>query len=314
MVSPDSDLYRAHPEWVYHFLRRERSTARHQLALNVGRRDVRDHLVATLDALVRDNDIAFLKWDMNRSISEPGWPEQPEWGSEIWVRHVAGVYAILDTLRARHPNLSIESCCSGGGRADYGMLRRTDQIWTSDNTHPVDRLHIQEGFSLVFPPRVMVNWVTDTPQDRQRNEIPLPFRFHVAMLGTLGLGGNLDVWTEDDLRVAAQEVARYKRIRHLLQDGRLAWLRSLRDGVSAAVQFTAPDASEIAVIGFRLRDAYGEDVPPVRLHNLPSMARYRVVDDADGAIVSGAALMHAGLALPFPRGSYASVVTHLARE
>jgi alpha-galactosidase len=311
MVNPDSDLYRAHPDWVYHFPRRPRSEARHQLVLNLAREDVRAYLLAALDDLVRVNEIAFLKWDMNRPISEPGWPEHPEMAQEIWVRHVQGVYGILDELRRRHPGVLIESCASGGGRADLGILRRADQIWTSDNTHPLARLAIQEGFSLPFPPRVMVNWVTDTPWDQRRNEIPLRFRFHVAMLGTLGIGGNLAIWDDADRQEATNLIAHYKRIRHLIQGGRCAWLRSLRTSDHAAVSFVAEDGGEAVIFGFRPANPFGEAIPPVRLRGLVPAARYRMGGDAPEQIVSGAALMRVGLALPLPSGLFASCLVHI---
>lgn len=338
MVNPDSDLYRAHPEWVYHFPTRPRSLARRQLVLNLARDDVGAYLLDRLDTLVRENDIAFLKWDMNRPITEPGWPDQEQSGTprgaerarEVWVRHVWGVYAVMDELRRRHPDLLIESCASGGGRADLGILRRTDQIWTSDNTHPLARLRVQEGFSLPFPPRVMVNWVTDTPHERGLNEIPLRFRFHVAMLGTLGVGGDLARWSAGDLAGARAYVAQYKRLRSLIQGGACDWLRSLDAHDHAVVAFTAPDASEAAVFAFRPADPFGEPPPPIRLRRLEPEAHYQAwlihpdlpASDAGteaplgalvGAPLSGAALMRYGLTAPLPRGLFASCLIHLRR-
>jgi alpha-galactosidase len=320
MVNPDSDLYRAHPDWVYNFPKRPRSEARQQLVLNMGRQDVQHYLLNVLDQLISENDINFIKWDMNRPIAEPGWPEYVAQGGdarEIWVRHVLGVYAIMDELRVRHPGLSIESCSSGGGRADLGILRRTDQIWSSDNTHPDARLFVQEGISHILPGRVMGDWVTDTPSDRMVNEIPLRYRFHVAMMGMLGIGGHLMNWSEEDLAEATHWIAIYKTIRHLVQDGDQHWLLSptASEGNLAAVECLAPDASEAVIFALRRSNPFWESLPPLRLQALQANTLYRVrilgSQEAEGSIYSGSALMNLGVELPLQRGLYASCILHI---
>jgi alpha-galactosidase len=320
MVNPDSDLYRSHPDWVYHFPNRPRHESRHQLVLNMARSDVQEYLLEALDQLVRENEINFLKWDMNRPISEPGWPEYQIQGGEareLWVRHVEGIYTILDGLRARHPHLSIESCSSGGGRADLAILRRTDQIWASDNTHPDARLLIQEGTALVLPGRVMGAWVTDAPKERQRNEIPLSFRFHVSMMGMLGIGGHLQRWSEEDMDEAVRWIAVYKSIRPLVQDGDQYWLLqpSKYEGTQAAAEFVSADAREAAIFVFRRANVFHEAQPNLRLQALRPDTRYHVqllgVEDATPITRSGAALMGRGLELPVRRGSYVSHIIHI---
>ncbi|GCE16198.1 alpha-galactosidase [Tengunoibacter tsumagoiensis] len=321
MVNPDSDLYRAHPDWVYHFPLRPRNESRQQLVLNVGRADVQAYLLDILSRLVAENGIDFIKWDMNRPISEPGWPEYVAQGGdarELWVRHVEGVYAIMDGLRQRHPQLAIESCASGGHRADLGILRRTDQVWTSDNTHPDARLFIQEGSSLILPGRVMSDWVTDSPNDRRVNEIPLSFRFHVAMMGMLGIGGHLLHWSDEDLTEAAHWIALYKQIRHLVQDGDQYWLLSptATEGVLGAVECVAPDASEAVVFAYRRMNPFQEESPRLRLQGLRPETLYHINNgqQAQEEIRSGASLMHYGLQLPLGNSSYASCVVHLKAQ
>ncbi|NJM05796.1 alpha-galactosidase [Candidatus Gracilibacteria bacterium] len=159
MVNPNSDLYRAHPEWALHFPGRPRIEARNQLILNLALPEVQDYLIATLDTLLRENKIAFIKWDMNRNVSEPGFlADDPQ---SLWLRYVAGLYHVWGTLRARHPSVIWQSCSGGGGRADYGILRFADQFWASDNTLPPMRLHIQHGASQLFPASTVEAWVTD---------------------------------------------------------------------------------------------------------------------------------------------------------
>ncbi|EFH82668.1 alpha-galactosidase [Ktedonobacter racemifer] len=323
MVNADSDLYRLHPDWIYHFPQRPRSEARNQLVLNVGRQDVQAYLLTVLDQLLTENAIDFIKWDMNRPLAEPGWPEYSARGGdarEIWVRHTQGIYAILDALRARHPDLSIESCSSGGGRADLGVLRRTDQVWASDNTHPDARLFIQEGISHILPGRVMGAWVTDMPHDRMVNEIPVQYRFHIAMMGALGIGGHLLHWSDEDLAEATRWIAVYKSIRHLVQDGDQYWLLSptASKGDLAAVTSVAPDGSEAVLFAFRRSNPFWEPLPFLRLQGLQPATRYRVRElgnaSASEIVLSGAALMRRGLELPLQRGSYASCLLHIRAE
>lgn len=325
MVNPDSELYRTHPDWVYAFPTRARSEARNQLVLNLGREDVRAYLFEALDTLLTNHPITYLKWDMNRPISEPGWSDYLAQGGEareIWVRHTRGVYSLMDQLRERHPHLSIESCASGGGRADLSVLRRTDQVWTSDNTHPDARLLIQEGFSLVLPARVMGAWVTDAGRD----EIPLRFRFHVSMSGALGIGGNLVHWSAEELEEAAHWIAIYKTIRALVQDGDQAWLLSphATRGKLAAIQYTSPERDEAVVFLFRRDHCFGEPEPSLRLCNLNPSMLYRVEDlsafpnppagTAEAPVYSGAALMARGLA-PLSAGQrvYASCLLRVTQ-
>ena len=140
MVNPDSDLYRAHSDWVMNFPGRPRSQERNQLVLNLARQDVRDYVLKAVDDLLAHNDIQFLKWDYNRNWSEPGWPGMdPQDQPQIYVTYIRNLYGILAELRKRHPKLEIEDCSGGAGRVDLGIMGLTDQIWASDNTDPFDR-------------------------------------------------------------------------------------------------------------------------------------------------------------------------------
>ena len=180
---------------------------------------------------------------MNRSFSEPGWPEaflagdNPE---RAWTDYVQNLYAVFDALRAAHPGVDFESCASGGGRVDLGILRRVEQAWTSDNTDAWDRVKIQEGFTQAYPPQAMMAWVTDSPNYLTRRELPLSFRFHVAMAGALGVGGDLLRWSDAELTEAAELIATYKDIRPVVQRGRLYRLASVLNGSSGAGGASVP--------------------------------------------------------------------------
>ncbi|NGN62394.1 alpha-galactosidase [Streptomyces sp. A7024] len=302
MVNPDSDLYRAHPDWVQQRDGRHRTEFRNQLVLDLGREDVREHLWERLDALLRSAAVDYVKWDFNRSFSEAHYT-----GPE----HVHGLYALLDRLRAAHPQVAFESCSGGGGRVDLGILARTDQVWTSDNTDPLDRLPIQHGFSQLHPARVMAAWVTDSPNHQmQSRAASLRFRFVSAMAGVLGIGGDLARWSEAELAEAAGWVAAYKRIRPLVQGGELHRLRPPQEGLSA-VQYVRGDGAETAVLGWLQAQRYAEPVPPLRLRGIDPEAEYEDVES--GVVHRGAVLAHRGLVLPL-RGDLDAAVVHLRRR
>ncbi len=295
MVNPDSDLYRAHPDWVYHFAGRSRSLQRNQLVLNLARPDVAEWMFTTLDRLLSENKIEFIKWDMNRSFSEPGWParagDNPE---RAWTDYTHNLYTVFDALRAAHPGVDFESCASGGGRVDLGILRRVEQVWPSDNTDGWDRVKIQEGFTQAYPPQAMMAWVTDSPNFLTKRQLPLSFRFHVAMAGALGVGGDLHHWTDAELTEAAELIATYKEIRPVVQRGRLYRLASVLRGPFAASQYVA--GHDVVVFAWWGPQPSGARPPRVRLAGLDPAARYR--ETGSGQEHWGAALLADGLPLP----------------
>ncbi|MGW6400320.1 alpha-galactosidase [Streptomyces sp. NPDC055134] len=295
MTNPDSDLYREHPEWVLHMPHRRRTELRHQLVLNFARTDVTEWAFKWLDRLVSTYAIDFLKWDMNRAFTEAGWPGHPD-AERLWTDHTRGVYSVLDRLRSAHPGLRIEGCAGGGGRADLGMLARTDQTWISDNTDADDRIAIQQGYSQVYPARTMSTWVTDSPNPHTGRTTPLPYRFHVAMAGALGIGGDLSRWTGAELAEARDLVALYKEIRPVVQLG-------VQYRLTDAVQYRAGD--RVVVI------AWGQD-RDLRLTGLSPAAVY--VDESTGAEHAGANLLSHGLPLRLPRTDRPSTVIRLTRR
>ena len=300
MVNPDSNLYRAHPDWVMNFPGRPGSELRNQLVLNLARDDVRDYIFNVLDKLASEYNIRYFKWDMNRTFAEPGWPEvAPDEQKEIWVKYVLNLYDILARLRAKHPNLEIESCSGGGGRVDLGILRYVDEFWTSDNTEAFDRLRIQEGFSQAYAAKLMSAWVTDVPNMNGRST-PLQFRFLVAMQGALGVGANLNKWTDEDFKLATRMIAIDKQIRRTLQFGKLHRLLSPRTNDTTANEYVAADGSEAVLFVFRHSQEYSTLPPIIDLQGLDQRSVYRV-ESIDGKLAggtaeySGAYLMQNGL-------------------
>ncbi len=305
MVSPDSDLYRAHPDWAIHFPTRARTEMRNQLILNLARKEVQNHLIAVLDGLLSSFNVSFIKWDMNRNASEPGWDSVQE-PRALWVRYVEGVYRVWDTLRERHPNVTFQSCSGGGGRSDLAMLTRADQVWPSDNTEPSTRLRIQHGASYVLPACTLEAWVTDMQAEQmppfgqgnsvlRRGKMPLEFRFHVSMCGTLGIGANLLRWDESERKQARELIAQYKAIRHIVQNGELYRLRSPLESAFSALEYLSHGRTEGVLFAFRTFLSEPVILPPLRLAGLEPNALYKV-DGLEG-LMSGAALMTVGISL-----------------
>jgi alpha-galactosidase len=258
---------------------------------------------------VADNDIALLKWDYNRNWSEPGWPEAPLADQKkIWVRYVQNLYEILDRLRSKHPRLEIEGCSGGGARVDLGMLRRVDQVWPSDNTDALDRLTIQYGFTEAYTPHVMMAWVTDVPNGIDGRVTPLAFRFLVAMTGSLGIGGNLNKWTDDEIATASKMISFYKQIRPTVQDGKLFRLGSPIESDFSAMQYISKDGQQSVVFAFLHSQQFGRSMPLLYLEGLAEDATYSVTT-MNGKLqeqtekLSGAYLMDHGIQLQL-QGDY----------
>lgn len=317
MVNPDSNLYRAHPDWVMNFKGRPRSELRNQLVLNLARDDVRDYLFNVLDKLASTYNIRYFKWDMNRTFSEPGWPEvSADEQKELWVKYVLNFYDILERLRQKHPNLEIESCSGGGGRIDLGILRYVDEFWTSDNTEAFDRLRIQEGFSQAYAAKLMSAWVTDVPNMNGRST-PLQFRFLVAMQGALGIGANLNKWTDADFDLAQRMIALDKQIRPTVQRGKLYRLLSPRTNDTTSNEYVAEDGAQAVLFAFRHSQEYNTLPPVLYLRGLDERALYKV-HSIDGKLLggdgeySGAYLMNHGVQILL-KGDFDSTAAVLDR-
>jgi alpha-galactosidase len=283
MVNPDSDLYRAHPDWVLNFKSRPRTEGRNQLVLNLARKEVRDHLLKVLDDLLTQNDIQFLKWDYNRNWTEPGWPEaSPRDQQRVYVDYVHNLYFILSELRRRHPGLEIETCSGGGGRVDLGILGMTDEAWPSDNTDPFDRLVIQDGYTRAYPVSTMMAWVTDSPNFANGRQTSLDYRFLSSMQGALGIGANLDRWSDDDFATAGRWIAAYKTIRATVQRGDRYRLIPPEGNETSATLFVSPDRHQAVLFQMLHSSVRADPRPMIHPRGLDPDRRYRVhmLDDA----------------------------------
>ena len=318
MVNPDSDLFRAHPDWVLGTPPAPQLDFRHQQVLDFGRADVRDDRFAAIATLLRHYPIAYLKWDMNRDISHPGGAD----GRAGADAHVHGVHAVLDRLRAEFPLVEIESCASGGGRADYGVLARTDRIWTSDSNDALDRLAIQRGFSHFFPAEVMGSHVGPSPCHITGRRRSMALRVATALFGHMGVELDLRTLCDADTATLAAGIALHKAHRGLIHSGDLVRLDTAAD--THAVAIIAPDQGEALVSCTCLsqpRTSFGE---AVRLTGLDPAADYDLAmvwprqlgvawPLAAGGCLSGEMLMRAGIGLPrlWPG---TAVILHLTRH
>ncbi|WP_163743693.1 alpha-galactosidase [Phytoactinopolyspora halotolerans] len=220
-VNPDSDLYRAHPDWVYRVDGRQLTTVRNQLVLDFGRDDVVTWAEDTLRRLLSRYPVTYLKWDMNRPVSDGGRPGDPH-GAQWSVQHAAGYLRVMRMLRTEFPHVTVEACASGGGRIDHAVLAVSDVVWTSDETGPRDRLRIQDGFLRAYAPHVMSSWVTDEAGLSDRAPASLGYRFVVAMAGVLGVGSDLLRWSADERVEARRLVDLYRELRPTLHAGEVA--------------------------------------------------------------------------------------------
>lgn len=312
MVNEDSELYRTHPEWVYRYENRKILKGRSQYVLDLTREEVAEFMIGALDRLLSEHDISYIKWDMNRAIAETGVRGRTSVErKQSWLLHMRNFYRVVEEIRKRHPEVEFEACASGGGRVDLGAMRHFDEYWPSDNTDPLDRLSIQESYSLLYPAKYMRAWVTDAGQEETARKAPLTFALHVAMCGSLGIGNNLNGLKESELALIAQQISLYKRIRHTIQFGELYRLKSLEKDGLQAVQYTEGQKSVIFV--FLAHGRYGKNSWRLQVRELESESFYQVRIQGRTLRKSGAFLMHYGLEVTLA-GDYDSCVILMNAE
>ena len=246
-VNPRSRLFEEHPEWVYRAGDRPLVTVRNQYVLDFGRREVVDWAKGWLRDLLSDRRITYLKWDMNRPVSDGGRPGDLH-GREWSIQHAAGYLEVMAMLREEFPHVTVEACSGGGGRIDLSVLALSDVVWPSDETGPRDRLAIQHGFLTAYAPHVMSSWVTDEPDRLDTEAVSLEFRFLVAMSGVLGIGADLSAWTPAELERGAELVSRYREIRETVHTGRVE-THGTPAGPVYALEYGGTDRTVLLVFG-----------------------------------------------------------------
>jgi len=309
MVNPDSDVYRAHPEWALTTDGYEAPLGRNQLVLDLANDGAYQHVLGQLDALLRDHEISFVKWDMNRDhIGGSGTD-----GAAGTHAQTLAVYRLLDELGERHPDVEIESCSSGGARIDHEILRRTVRVWTSDCNDALERQTIQRGASMLIPPELMGAHIGPERSHTTARRHGFAFRAATALFGHLGVEWNLLDLDEWQLGRLAEVIALHQRFRPLLHGGDT--VRFDTEPEFAAHGVYAPDRGEALVSFAQLATSASLTAPPLRLPGLDPDTEYRVehlplpgeylgaarsqpVWWADGVVLSGRALATVGLQLP----------------
>jgi alpha-galactosidase len=311
MVNEDSQLYRDHPDWALGIPGRDHTRGRSQLVLDFSREEVRDYIYEDLRKVLSSADITYIKWDMNRSLSEvwsAGLPADRQ--GEIYHRYVLGVYDLLERFHREYPNVLIEGCSGGGGRFDAGMLYYTPQIWCSDNTDAVDRLRIQYGTSFAYPVGAMGAHVSAGPNEHTRRSAPLATRGVVAMSGTFGYEMDLSRMSQEEKEVVARQIAFFKAHYALLQQGDYYRLTDpFQNSAYTAWEQVSQDRREalVSIVSGSVHAA-----PPfvsLRLKGLDPALRYRV--NGGEETYAGDALMLAGYPIPMKLGDYQSLQLYL---
>ena len=215
MVNPQSERFGQHPDWVLHVKGRPLLLSRNQLVLDLTRPDVSDYLFGCIDAVLSQHAVSYVKWDMNRDLTHAGGAD----GQAATAGQTRAVYGLIDRIRAAHPNVEIESCASGGGRADYGVLERTQRIWTSDCTDALERLEIQRGARMFFPPEILGSHVSASPNHQTHRRHTLAFRAIVAMAYHFGVELNPLTLSAEELAELKGWIVLHKRLRPVLHDG-----------------------------------------------------------------------------------------------
>jgi alpha-galactosidase len=300
MISPDSDLYREHPDWCLHVPDRSRTEARNQLILDLSRADVQDAIIRMVGEVLATVPIGYVKWDMNRNMTEVGSAllgvsQQRETAH----RYMLGLYRVLEELTTRFPEVLFESCSGGGGRFDPGILHYMPQTWTSDNTDAISRLGIQHGTSLVYPAISMGAHVSASPNHQVGRDTSLATRGIVAMAGTFGYEMDLNDLSDEELELVSDQVSLYKEIRSLVQFGEFYRLKSPFESNETAWMFVNAEQTEAVVMHVKVLSRANAPLLTLKLKGLNPNKDYLVGEVSAKQpkewTLGGDVLMQAGL-------------------
>ncbi len=300
MVSEDSDLYRAHPDWAMINPQRNPVRSRNQLVLDFSREEVRDYIFEQICNVLDQGNIEYIKWDMNRSISDVYSADNRQ--GRVAYDYVLGVYDFLEKLTTRYPHLLIEGCCGGGGRFDAGMLYYTPQIWCSDNTDAVDRLRIQYGTSFFYPMSAIGAHVSAVPNHQTGRGISLHTRGIVAMTGAFGYELSLGKLSEEEKEQVKEQIRLYKEYETLISNGDYYRLSNPFQDACAAWMFASKDRRTVLLHVVMLEIHGNMTVSYVKLKDLLPDASYE--EKESKRCYQGSALMQAGIPLPVEMKEY----------
>ena len=304
MISVDSDLYRTHPDWCIHVPDRVRCEARNQLILDLSRQEVCDYVKDAVNEILREANISYVKWDMNRNMSQFGSAGLPkDRQKEMPHRYMLGLYSILEDIISSNPDVLFEGCSGGGGRFDPGMLYYMPQIWASDDTDAVERLFIQYGTSLAYPISAMGAHVSAVPNHQTNRNTSLKLRGDVAMSGNFGYELDLTKFTDEEKEEVKKQIEQYKELRTFLPKSDMYRLKSPYEGNDTAWMFISEDGSDIFAAYFRILCKVNGGIYRMKFTALDENAIYKVIDEDKE--YTGAELMYIGLEIDM-HGDYTS--------
>jgi alpha-galactosidase len=290
MVSEDSDLYRAHPDWAMQIPGRHAVRSRNQMALDMSRREVQNYLIEKINAILDDANIYYVKWDINRSLSDI-WSNAlpPQKQGEVYHRYVLGLYRVMDNIILTHPDILFEGCSGGGGRYDPAMLHYYPQYWVSDNNNPIDRLKLHYGTSFVYPVSTMGAHISDSGR-----LVPLRTKAVVAMCGTFGYELDATHLSEEEQALCREQSDLFRKYYHIIFSGDYYRLTNpFEMGNMTAWQHVTKDKSEslISVVVTNLTCNGPQEY--IHAKGLDPQAMYTINEEE--AVYSGSALMNAGI-------------------
>ena len=312
MVSPISELYKEHPDWCIHIPGRNRSEARRQLILDYSREDVCNYVIEKISEVLSSAPISYVKWDMNRNMSEIGSAKLPaNRQREVAHRYILGLYKVLEEITTRFPDVLFESCSGGGGRFDPGMLYYMPQTWTSDNTDAIERLKIQFGTSMVYPNASIGCHVSAVPNHQVDRITPIETRGVVAMSGNFGYELDITKLPESEKEIIKEQVKLYKEIRETIQFGKCYRLSSPFENNDIAWMFISKGCEEIIVSFVRTLAKPNSKFISLKLVGLDESSKYEIL--GENIIVGGDELMNIGLNVPELKGDYQAKMWRLKK-
>ena len=313
MVSEDSDLYRSHPDWAIKIPSRNPVRSRYQLVLDMINPEVRDYLFGAISDILKNADISYIKWDMNRSICDWYTPcLSAENQGEMPHRYVLGLYELLERLTTAFPDVLFEGCSGGGGRFDAGMLYYCPQIWCSDDTDAFERTKIQYGTSFFYPVSAIGSHVSAVPNHQTGRITPIETRAVTAMAGSFGYELDLNTLSHDEKQEVKEQIVRFKKDGPLIHNGLYYRLSDSLNDKYAMWGFVSEDKKEVLVHGVIFRTEPNRTQYLVKLRGLLPDTNYRLAEN--GEVYKGRALMNGGILLPKSWGDYASIEMHFISE
>lgn len=306
MISPDSELYRKHPDWAFSVPERTATLSRNQYVLDLSRKEVRDYVYECVYKVISSANIEYVKWDMNRQLTDIGSMEfTGDRQGELAHRYVLGVYELQERLVRDFPDLLLENCSGGGARFDPGMLYYSPQIWCSDDTDAIERLSIQEGTELIYPLSTMGAHVSDCPNHTVGRTTPFMTRAHVALAGTFGYELDITKISDEERMVIPEQVALYHKYNDLVREGDYYRIASYREnGLYDCWMVVAKDKSEALVTYVQVLGKPNVHSRKIKLLGLDEAADYRL--DGTDKVYGGDLLMNAGLLIEKMCGDYMS--------